>query len=176
MELLEREPFLEALRDYATDADSGNGRLVVITGEAGIGKTSLVDAFRDARPDIDWHWSACDGGFTPRPLGPLHEIATRAGGQGNPQGRPIGIAEQALGLGEQRLTPFSRRLVEPCGLGGLPDSFQTSLKHGRPRSEPAHAKTGDQVMHLNAASAAAPATDRARYEFIEAFDARSKAN
>ena len=81
MELLEREPFLDALGDYATDAGSGNGRLVVITGEAGIGKTSLVDAFRDTRPDIDWHWSACDGGFTPRPLGPLHEIATRAGGR-----------------------------------------------------------------------------------------------
>jgi para-nitrobenzyl esterase len=38
------------------------------------------------------------------------------------------------------------------------------------------AKSGDPVMHLNAASAAAPATDRARYEFIEAFDARAKAN
>jgi para-nitrobenzyl esterase len=30
------------------------------------------------------------------------------------------------------------------------------------------AKTGDQVMHLNTVSAAKPATDRARYEFIEA--------
>jgi DNA-binding CsgD family transcriptional regulator/tetratricopeptide (TPR) repeat protein len=81
MELLEREPFLDALGVYATDAASGNGRLVVIAGEAGIGKTALVDAFREARPDVRWLWGACDGGFTPRPLGPLHEIATTVGGR-----------------------------------------------------------------------------------------------
>src|SRR5689334_22204464 len=81
MELLEREPFLDALGDYATEAGSGNGRLVVVTGEAGIGKTSLVDAFRARRPDLTWWWSACDGGFTPRPLGPFHEIASQAGGR-----------------------------------------------------------------------------------------------
>ena len=33
-------------------------------------------------------------------------------------------------------------------------------------------KTGDQVMHLNAGSAAAPATDRARYEFVEQTDTK----
>jgi DNA-binding CsgD family transcriptional regulator/tetratricopeptide (TPR) repeat protein len=81
MELLEREPFLDALGDYATDAGSGSGRLVVITGEAGIGKTALVDAFRARRPDIRWLWGACDGGFTPRPLGPLHDLAASAGGR-----------------------------------------------------------------------------------------------
>ncbi|MBW8751744.1 MAG: AAA family ATPase, partial [Propionibacteriales bacterium] len=81
MELLEREPFLDALGDYATEAGSGNGRLVVVTGEAGIGKTSLIDAFRARRPDIRWLWGACDGGFTPRPLGPLYDIAASAGGR-----------------------------------------------------------------------------------------------
>jgi DNA-binding CsgD family transcriptional regulator/tetratricopeptide (TPR) repeat protein len=81
MELLEREPFLDALGDYAADAGSGNGRLVVVTGEAGIGKTSLIDTFRAARPDIRWLWGACDGGFTPRPLGPLYDIAAAAGGK-----------------------------------------------------------------------------------------------
>lgn len=81
MELLEREPFLGALRDYATDAASGNGRLVMVTGEAGIGKTSLIDAFRASRPDLRWLWGACDGGFTPRPLGPLHDIAAATGGR-----------------------------------------------------------------------------------------------
>lgn len=81
MELLDRGPFLGALGDYAADAGSGNGRLVLVTGEAGIGKTALVDAFRESRPDLRWLWGACDGGFTPRPLGPLHEIATAAGGR-----------------------------------------------------------------------------------------------
>lgn len=80
MELLEREPFLGALGDYATDAASGNGRLVMVTGEAGIGKTSLIDTFRARRPDLRWLWGACDGGFTPRPLGPLYDIAGATGG------------------------------------------------------------------------------------------------
>jgi DNA-binding CsgD family transcriptional regulator len=81
MELLEREPFLGALGDYATEAASGHGRLVVVAGEAGIGKTALVEAFRESRPDIRWSWGACDGGFTPRPLGPLYEIASELGGR-----------------------------------------------------------------------------------------------
>jgi DNA-binding CsgD family transcriptional regulator/tetratricopeptide (TPR) repeat protein len=81
VKLLEREGFLAALGDYAAEAASGNGRFVVVTGEAGIGKTSLVDAFRALRPDITWLWGACDGSFTPRPLGPLHEIAGRLGGR-----------------------------------------------------------------------------------------------
>jgi DNA-binding CsgD family transcriptional regulator/tetratricopeptide (TPR) repeat protein len=80
MELLEREPFLAALGDYAADAASGNGRLVLVTGEAGIGKTSLVEAFRSSYSLTDWWWGACDGGFTPRPLGPVLEIAEQAGG------------------------------------------------------------------------------------------------
>ncbi|RNM14204.1 ATP-binding protein, partial [Nocardioides pocheonensis] len=80
-ELLERAPFLDALTDYAADAAQGHGRFVLVAGEAGIGKTSLVDAFRASRPDIAWLWGACDGGFTPRPLGPLHDIAAAVGGR-----------------------------------------------------------------------------------------------
>ncbi|WP_183408194.1 ATP-binding protein, partial [Nocardioides pocheonensis] len=79
--MLEREPFLDALERYAADAASGTGRLVVITGEAGIGKTSLVESFREAHPDMHWLWGACDGGFTPRALGPLHDIASSEGGR-----------------------------------------------------------------------------------------------
>jgi len=81
MELLERDSCLGALDEYAADAAAGRGRLVLITGEAGIGKTAVVDAFRAAHPDLAWLWGACDGGFTPRPLGPLHEIASACGGR-----------------------------------------------------------------------------------------------
>lgn len=81
VELLERERFLQELEDYAADAGSGSGRLVVVTGEAGIGKTALVETFRAGRPDVRWLWGACDGGFTPRPLGPLYDIAAAAGGR-----------------------------------------------------------------------------------------------
>ena len=80
-ELLEREQFLDELDAHSREAASGSGRLVVIAGEAGIGKTSLVDAFRASHPDMRWLWGACDGGFTPRPLGPLYDMATTAGGR-----------------------------------------------------------------------------------------------
>jgi DNA-binding CsgD family transcriptional regulator/tetratricopeptide (TPR) repeat protein len=81
MELLERQTQLALLAGCAADAASGHGRLVLVTGEAGIGKTVLVDEFCRARSDVRWFWGACDGGFTPRPLGPLHEIAIAAGGR-----------------------------------------------------------------------------------------------
>ncbi|MCW2754579.1 MAG: transcriptional regulator, LuxR family [Marmoricola sp.] len=81
MALLERELHLRALDDYATEAAGGHGRLVLVSGEAGIGKTALVDTFRESRPDMTYLWGACDGGFTPRPLGPLFEMAGQLGGR-----------------------------------------------------------------------------------------------
>ena len=80
MHLLERGQFLDALEGYADEATAGAGRFVMVTGEAGIGKTSVIEAFRDRRPDLRWLWGACDGTFTPHPLGPLHEIALSVGG------------------------------------------------------------------------------------------------
>jgi DNA-binding CsgD family transcriptional regulator/tetratricopeptide (TPR) repeat protein len=79
VELLERGPFLQTLGEYADDAVRGLGRLVLVSGEAGIGKTALLDTFAAQRPDLRWLRGACDGGFTPRPLGPLFEIATADG-------------------------------------------------------------------------------------------------
>lgn len=80
MTLLERGYFLDTLGEYAAQAAAGQGRFVLVAGEAGIGKTSLVEAFRAAQPGVDWQVGACDGGFTPRPLGPLYDIAAAHGG------------------------------------------------------------------------------------------------
>jgi DNA-binding CsgD family transcriptional regulator/tetratricopeptide (TPR) repeat protein len=81
MELLERTAFLQALADYAEDARRGNGRLVFISGESGIGKTVLVEAFQVQLPRSRWLWGACDSLMTPRPLGPLFDIGAQAGGE-----------------------------------------------------------------------------------------------
>ena len=81
MELLERDDFLASLTEYADESRSGEGRLVLIAGEAGVGKTSLLDTFYARIRDARWLWSACDGAFTPRPLGPLFEMAAQAGGE-----------------------------------------------------------------------------------------------
>ena len=80
MELLEREPPLALLAEYAAEARRGDGRLVVLGGEAGVGKTALLDRFQRDLPDARWFWGACDGLFTPRPLGPLYDLADQLGG------------------------------------------------------------------------------------------------
>ena len=36
MELLERAPFLQTLSEYATEARSGDGRIVLLSGESGM--------------------------------------------------------------------------------------------------------------------------------------------
>lgn len=81
MELLERGNVLDILGEYSRDAARGSGRFVLLAGEAGVGKTSLLEALRDSRPELRWLWGACDGSFTPRPLGPLYEIAMDVGGR-----------------------------------------------------------------------------------------------
>jgi len=54
----------------------------LISGEAGIGKTALVQAFlRSAASGARVRWGACDALFTPRPLGPLHDMAGQLGGE-----------------------------------------------------------------------------------------------
>jgi DNA-binding CsgD family transcriptional regulator/tetratricopeptide (TPR) repeat protein len=80
MELLERSMFLDTLSAYAAEASTGNGRLVLVSGESGIGKTALVEAFQAQLHGARWLWGACDGLLTPRPLGPLFDIAVQAGG------------------------------------------------------------------------------------------------
>jgi DNA-binding CsgD family transcriptional regulator/tetratricopeptide (TPR) repeat protein len=76
MELLEREQFLGELEAILSDVAAGNGRLVLVSGEAGIGKTSLVERFATAqKAQARVFWGACDALFTPRPLGPLYDIA-----------------------------------------------------------------------------------------------------
>ena len=81
MELLEREPFLATLAEYAADARQGSGRLVLVYGESGIGKTALLEAFQHRSPELRWLWGGCERLITPRPLGPLFDIAAQASGE-----------------------------------------------------------------------------------------------
>ena len=78
--LLERESSLALLNEYAAQAARGEGRLVLLGGEAGVGKSALVERLQWDLPDARWSWSMCDGLFTPRPLGPLFDLADQFGG------------------------------------------------------------------------------------------------
>ena len=79
--LLEREAQLASLTGYAGEARHGDGRLVLVAGEAGVGKSALVEQVQRDLPAASWFWGACDGLFTPRPLGPLFDIASKLGGE-----------------------------------------------------------------------------------------------
>jgi DNA-binding CsgD family transcriptional regulator len=79
--LLERESALGSLAAFAADAERGDGRLVLISAEAGGGKSALLEQFSTDLPDARWLWAASDGLFTPRPLGPLYDLAEQLGGE-----------------------------------------------------------------------------------------------
>src|SRR5262245_11132351 len=79
--LLERDEPLAWMDNALRSAREGRGHSFLIGGEAGIGKTSLLESFTARRRDIDRVlWGACESLSTPRPLGPLHDIAYEVGG------------------------------------------------------------------------------------------------
>ena len=78
--VLERDTQLASLVEYAGEAARGAGRLVLVAGEAGVGKSTLVDRLHASRPDARWLAGACDGLFTPRPLAPLLDVAEHLDG------------------------------------------------------------------------------------------------
>lgn len=81
--LLERASELSRLHEGAQEAaDVRRGQVVLVSGEAGIGKTELLRQFRASLPRrFSVLWGTCDPLFTPRPLGALLEPAAELGGE-----------------------------------------------------------------------------------------------
>ena len=78
MDLLERDRPLGTLHALRRESVAEGGRLVVVEGEAGIGKTSLLRAFRCSIPaGSRTVFGVCDPMSTPEPLGPIVDIARR---------------------------------------------------------------------------------------------------
>jgi DNA-binding CsgD family transcriptional regulator len=81
MHLLERKGQLEQLNRCVQEARTGCGKLVLLAGGAGLGKSSLIEKFvSEHRRDARTLWGACDGLSTPRALGPVYEIAAQISG------------------------------------------------------------------------------------------------
>src|SRR5438874_2470938 len=80
MELLEREQCLADLANWLDTAVRHGGCVVLLGGEAGIGKTALLQQFSKRQREARVLWGACDALFTPRPLAPLHDIAQQTQG------------------------------------------------------------------------------------------------
>jgi DNA-binding CsgD family transcriptional regulator len=75
MELIERAGFLATLQKEFANLAEGEGHCIFVSGEAGIGKTSLIKAFcKELKPRYNIYQGTCDALFTPRPLAPLYDI------------------------------------------------------------------------------------------------------
>lgn len=73
--LLEREPALAALHRCHRATTRGRGQVVLLRGEAGVGKTAVIARFLsglDPGTRVLRGW--CDGSATPRPLGPFIDM------------------------------------------------------------------------------------------------------
>jgi predicted ATPase/DNA-binding CsgD family transcriptional regulator len=85
MELLEREHHLNHLAELLRQATAGQGRMVLVGGEAGVGKTTLTDEFsRRIAGTAEVLRTSCDALSTPGPLGPVRDLAPALGLQIDP--------------------------------------------------------------------------------------------
>lgn len=74
--LLERDPELSRLAELLAGVASSGGKVVLLRGEAGIGKSSLAREFVVRHADeAHIHIGYCDDLSTPQPLGPFIDIA-----------------------------------------------------------------------------------------------------
>lgn len=74
--LIEREGPLAQLEELIERAPSAGGRVALVSGEAGIGKSSLLNELRRRLgEDVRVLWGSCDALYTPRPLGPVLDFA-----------------------------------------------------------------------------------------------------
>ena len=70
--VVERDDLLVTLDDQLRAADTGVGRIVLIPGDAGVGKTTVVAAWlRRLGGRVRLRRGTCDGSATPAPLAPI---------------------------------------------------------------------------------------------------------
>src|SRR5580700_2821120 len=102
MELLERERCLADLLGWLGVASDRSGCTILVGGEAGVGKTVLLQEFCARQRLMRSLWGGCDDLSTPRPLAPLHDISRQT----------QGALLAAIGAGASRDDVFSAALDE----------------------------------------------------------------
>jgi DNA-binding CsgD family transcriptional regulator len=105
--LLERDEELGVLARAVGDARGGSGCVVLVGGEAGIGKTSLVRGMRASlAADVSWVAGACEPLSVPVPLAPLRELLHASGaGDVAPSG-----SDDRVALARSVLTALTQRV------------------------------------------------------------------
>ena len=83
--LVERGPGLASLHACVSAArETGRGSLVLVSGDAGVGKSALVRAFIDGLAgDVTVHVGGCDDLVAPRSLGPFLDMAADPAARGS---------------------------------------------------------------------------------------------
>ena len=81
--LLERDEILSVLHELLTAVrSSSQGRLVFVSGEAGVGKTALLRRFCETQDErVRILWGECEPLRAPRPLGPLIDVGELTAGE-----------------------------------------------------------------------------------------------
>jgi ATP/maltotriose-dependent transcriptional regulator MalT len=102
VELIERGDALRLLQGALDVAGQGTGRTALVCGEAGIGKTSLVTQLVSGHRDGRVLWGGCEALFSPRPLGPLYDMAGALGTK----------LQSMLGFEGRRIELFASLLAE----------------------------------------------------------------
>ena len=161
--LLERASALATLEDAFAAGRGGEGRLVFVSGDAGIGKSALVRAFcshsgAGARVLV----GACDGLRTPRPLGPLADIGRVVGGRlgdATAMADPVQRVVPAL-LDELRSGPPTVVVIEDVHWAD--EATLDVLRHARRDAPSSSARSSIVDLPRRRAAAGPPAADRAR--------------
>jgi DNA-binding CsgD family transcriptional regulator len=126
MELLERRGQLDALVAAVERTWCGTGSTILVSGEAGIGKTSLLTAFAaEVAGRARVLSGACEALLTPRSLGPFRDMARAPGGPaGLAKGDRDAVIDALLdAMGATGASGVTGAVTEPNGSGrGAADS------------------------------------------------------
>jgi DNA-binding CsgD family transcriptional regulator/tetratricopeptide (TPR) repeat protein len=105
VDLLERHSQLAELTQYQREAGSTAGKVVFVSGEAGAGKSALVEQFAQQLPrTVRVLWGYSDALQTSRVLGPVNEVAAALSVPGMPH-HPDGSREPLFSRLLERLSP-----------------------------------------------------------------------
>jgi DNA-binding CsgD family transcriptional regulator/tetratricopeptide (TPR) repeat protein len=106
--ILERDHELAALTGALTGLECSGGRVVLVRGEAGIGKTALIQHLvQEVRGRAHVLVGACDDLLTPQPLGPFWDVAREDASVAAPlhRGERQDVVEALLALLVRRPRP-----------------------------------------------------------------------
>lgn len=106
--ILERDVELSHLAELVEEIPLSGGRVVLVRGEAGIGKSTLINRFLDASSEhCHTLIGTCDDLFTPQPLGPIWDLARQEPSLAAPlaEGDRRAVMEATLDLLSRSLRP-----------------------------------------------------------------------